>query len=52
MTAPLVLYEKQGRIARVTLNRPEGFAFKKRCEEVCFKRAVRERDSGAPISGF
>ena len=27
MTAPVGLYEKQGRIARVTLNRPEGFAF-------------------------
>ena len=52
MTAPVGLYEKQGRIARVTLNRPEGFAFKKRCEEVCFKQAARERDSGAPILRF
>jgi enoyl-CoA hydratase len=28
---------------------PEGFAFKARCEQVGFKQAVRERDSGAPI---
>jgi hypothetical protein len=35
-------------IARHT---PEGFAFKARCEEVGFKGAVRERDSGEPIGG-
>lgn len=29
---------------------PEGVAFKKRCEEVGFKQAVAERDSGKPIS--
>jgi enoyl-CoA hydratase len=34
-------------IARHT---PEGIAFKARAERVGFKRAVRERDSGAPIS--
>ena len=51
MTAPVGLYEKQGGLARVTLDRREGFAFKKRCEEVAYKQAVRERDSGAPISG-
>jgi enoyl-CoA hydratase len=28
---------------------PEGMAFKKRCEEVGFKQAVKERDSGDPI---
>jgi enoyl-CoA hydratase/carnithine racemase len=33
----------------ITRHSPEGFAFKKRCEEVGFKQAVRERDSGAPI---
>lgn len=33
-------------IARHT---PEGVAFKARCEEVGFKQAVQERDSGAPI---
>ena len=34
----------------ITRHSPEGFAFKQRCEEVGFKQAVRERDSGAPIS--
>ena len=52
MTAPVGLYEKQGGIARVTLNRHESFAFKKRCEEVAYKQAVRDRDSGAPILRF
>ena len=35
----------------MTRHSPEGFAFKQRCEEVGFKQAVRERDSGAPIPG-
>ena len=35
----------------ITRHSPEGFAFKRRCEEVGFKQAVRERDSGAPIGG-
>jgi len=35
----------------ITRHSPEGFAFKRRCEEVGFKQAVRERDSGAPIFG-
>jgi enoyl-CoA hydratase len=35
----------------ITRHSPEGFAFKQRCEEVGFKQAVRERDSGAPIGG-
>ncbi len=35
----------------ITRHSPEGFAFKTRCEQVGFKQAVRERDSGAPISG-
>jgi hypothetical protein len=35
----------------ITRHTPEGFAFKARCEEVGFKQAVRERDSGEPISG-
>ncbi|MBI3735106.1 crotonase/enoyl-CoA hydratase family protein [Candidatus Sumerlaeota bacterium] len=35
-------------IARHT---PEGIAFKKRSEEVGFKQAVQERDSGKPIGG-
>lgn len=30
---------------------PEGIWFKKRAEEVGFKQAVAERDSGAPIPG-
>jgi enoyl-CoA hydratase len=33
-------------IARHT---PEGTAFKERCEEVGFKQAVDERDSGEPL---
>ena len=33
-------------IARHT---PEGVAFKRRCEEVGFKEAVRERDSGQDL---
>jgi enoyl-CoA hydratase len=36
-------------IARHT---PEGVAFKARCEEVGFKQAVQERDSGAPIDAL
>lgn len=118
MESPRVLFERDGRIARITLNRPdrlnaiddamprelrdavtranaddavhvvvlagagrafcagydlalyaerrgpgsytqempwdptrEGLAFKARAEEVGFKQAVRERDSGAPITG-
>jgi enoyl-CoA hydratase len=35
----------------ITRHSPEGFAFKTRCEQVGFKQAVRERDSGAPIPG-
>jgi hypothetical protein len=35
----------------ITRHSPGGFAFKRRGEEVGFKQAVRERDSGAPISG-
>ena len=35
----------------ITRHSPEGFAFKARCEQVGFKQAVRERDSGAPIAG-
>ena len=30
---------------------PEGVNFKKRAEEVGFKQAVEERDSGDPITG-
>ncbi|MBI2529123.1 MAG: crotonase/enoyl-CoA hydratase family protein [Candidatus Rokubacteria bacterium] len=33
----------------ITRHTPEGFAFKTRCEQVGFKQAVRERDSGEPI---
>jgi enoyl-CoA hydratase len=33
----------------ITRHSPEGFAFKARCEQVGFKRAVQERDSGEPI---
>ncbi|SDI65559.1 enoyl-CoA hydratase [Pseudomonas delhiensis] len=33
----------------ITRHSPEGVRFKARCEEVGFARAVRERDSGAPI---
>ena len=35
----------------MTRHTPEGFAFKARCEQVGFKQAVRERDSGEPIAG-
>ena len=35
----------------ITRHTPEGFAFKARCEQVGFKQAVRERDSGQPIGG-
>ena len=35
----------------ITRHTPEGFAFKTRCEQVGFKQAVRERDSGEPIAG-
>lgn len=33
----------------ITRHSPEGFAFKARCEQVGFKQAVKERDSGSPI---
>jgi enoyl-CoA hydratase len=33
----------------VTRHTPEGVQFKQRCEEVGFKAAVKERDSGQPI---
>jgi len=33
----------------ITRHSPEGFAFKARCEQVGFKQAVKERDSGTPI---
>lgn len=51
-------YEMMGLSATQTLatvfdgvarHTPEGVAFKKRCEEVGFKQAVVERDSGKPI---
>ena len=58
------LYESMDRVATITLNRPERFnaisenmpddiasAFKQRTEEVGFKQAVAERDSGDPIPG-
>ncbi len=35
----------------ITRHSPEGVWFKKRAEEVGFKQAVKERDSGAPIPG-
>jgi enoyl-CoA hydratase len=35
----------------ITRHTPEGVAFKTRCEQVGFKQAVRERDSGQPIPG-
>jgi enoyl-CoA hydratase len=35
----------------ITRHTPEGVAFKARVEEVGFKQAVAERDSGAPIGG-
>ncbi len=34
----------------ITRHSPEGVWFKRRAEEVGFKQAVRERDSGAPIA--
>jgi len=59
-----VLYESMDRVATITLNRPERFnaisenmpddiasALKQRTEEVVFKQAVAERDSGDPIPG-
>lgn len=33
----------------ITRHTPEGMQFKQRCEEVGFKTAVKERDSGMPI---
>jgi enoyl-CoA hydratase len=33
----------------ITRHSPEGMAFKSRCEDVGFKKAVKERDSGANI---
>jgi len=33
----------------ITRHSPEGMAFKRRAEKVGFKRAVQERDSGAPL---
>ncbi len=33
----------------ITRHSPEGMAFKRRAEQVGFKRAVKERDSGEPI---
>jgi len=33
----------------ITRHSPEGMAFKRRAEKVGFKRAVAERDSGAPL---
>ena len=35
----------------ITRHSPEGIWFKQRAEEVGFKQAVAERDSGAPIPG-
>ena len=35
----------------ITRHTPEGLHFKQRCEEVGFKQAVKERDSGVPIGG-
>jgi hypothetical protein len=34
----------------VARHSPEGVWFKRRAEEVGFKQAVKERDSGAPIA--
>ena len=34
----------------ITRHSPEGMWFKHRAEEVGFKQAVEERDSGAPIA--
>ena len=33
----------------ITRHSPEGIRFKERCEEVGFKQAVQERDSGDPL---
>jgi enoyl-CoA hydratase len=33
----------------ITRRGPEGSAFKARCEQMGFKQAARERDSGEPI---
>lgn len=50
-----VLYESRNRIATlfdgIARHSPEGVAFKQRAEEVGFKMAVSERDSGDPIAG-
>jgi enoyl-CoA hydratase len=35
----------------ITRHSPEGVCFKQRAEEVGFKQAVAERDSGEPIPG-
>jgi enoyl-CoA hydratase len=36
----------------ITRHTPEGIHFKERCEQVGFKTAVKERDSGAPIGSI
>lgn len=41
-----VLFERDGRTGRITLNRPEGMNFKARVEDVGWKQAMRERDEG------
>jgi hypothetical protein len=39
-----LLYETDGRIARITLNTEEGHGFVRRAAESGFREAVRERD--------
>lgn len=41
-----VLYQKDGRIGRITLNRPEVMNFKARADAGGWKQAVLERDEG------
>lgn len=41
-----VRYHTDDRIARITLNRPGGMNFKARSEQVGWRQAVKERDSG------
>lgn len=48
-----VLYETKGRVPTITLNRPERMNAigETMPEEVTFKQAIAERDSGGPTSG-
>lgn len=45
-----IAYPTEGRIATIMRHTAEGIWWTRRAEEVGFKEAVQERDSGAPIA--